>query len=97
MFPYDFGFVPSTRGEDGDPLDLLALLDEPTFVGCVVPVRLVGVILAKQIESNGKMVRNDRLIAVAVPMAGGTSIPLSLIFSMRGTENCRTPPVAFPA
>jgi hypothetical protein len=38
-----------------------------------------------------------KLIAVAVPMAGGTSIPLSLIFSMRGTENCRTPPFAFPA
>jgi inorganic pyrophosphatase len=40
-FPQAFGFVPSTPGEDGDPLDVLVLMDEPVFPRCVVPVRLV--------------------------------------------------------
>jgi inorganic pyrophosphatase len=62
-FPYDFGFVPSTRGEDGDPVDVLLLTDEPAFPGCVVPARLIGVLEAEQTE-DGKTVRNDRLIAV---------------------------------
>ncbi|MGI8898478.1 MAG: inorganic diphosphatase [Pyrinomonadaceae bacterium] len=64
-FPYDFGFVPSTRGEDGDPLDVLVLMDDPTFVGCLVPARLLGVVEAEQTERNGDTMRNDRLIAVA--------------------------------
>jgi inorganic pyrophosphatase len=64
MFPYDFGFVPGTRSEDGDPLDVLVLMDEPTFPGCVVECRLIGVLQAKQ-EEDGEMKRNDRLIAVA--------------------------------
>jgi len=42
-FPFDFGFVPSTKGEDGDPLDVLVLMDEPAFAGCLVPARLLGV------------------------------------------------------
>lgn len=66
VFPYDFGFLPGTRGEDGDPLDILVLLDEPVFTGCIVPVRLVGVIEAEQTERDGTTVRNDRLIGVSV-------------------------------
>jgi inorganic pyrophosphatase len=62
-FPYDFGFIPSTRGEDGDPVDVLLLADEPSFPGCVVYARLIGVLEAQQTE-NGKTIRNDRLIAV---------------------------------
>jgi inorganic pyrophosphatase len=62
-FPFDFGFIPSTRGEDGDPLDVLVLLDEPAFPGCVVPARLIGIIEAEQTQG-GKTVRNDRLVAV---------------------------------
>ena len=46
VFPFDFGFVPSTKGEDGDPLDILVLMDEPAFCGCLVPSRLVGLIEA---------------------------------------------------
>lgn len=65
VFPFEFGFIPSTRGGDGDPLDLLILMDAPTFVGCLVQARLVGVIVAEQTEE-GKTTRNDRLIAVAV-------------------------------
>ena len=64
MFPHAFGFVPRTRASDGDPEDVLVVMDEPTFVGCVVPSRLLGVIEAEQNE-DGKTVRNDRLIAVA--------------------------------
>ena len=64
-FPYDFGFVPSTRGEDGDPLDVLVMLDAPAFPGCVLTVRLLGVIEAEQTESTGEVVRNDRILAVA--------------------------------
>jgi inorganic pyrophosphatase len=34
VFPFDFGYIPSTRAEDGDPLDVLILMDEPAFTGC---------------------------------------------------------------
>jgi inorganic pyrophosphatase len=64
-FPYNFGFIPSTRGEDGDPLDVLMLMDEPAFANCLVAARLIGVIEAEQYE-DGKTMRNDRLTAVAV-------------------------------
>jgi inorganic pyrophosphatase len=64
-FPYDFGFVPGTKAADGDPLDVLLLMDEPAFPGCLVNARLVGVLEAEQTEKDGKMERNDRLIAVA--------------------------------
>lgn len=64
-FPYDFGYIPSTHGEDGDPLDVLLLMDEPAFVGCLVQARLIGVIEAEQTERDDKRERNDRLIAVA--------------------------------
>jgi inorganic pyrophosphatase len=64
-FPFDFGYVPSTLGDDGDPLDVLILMDEPAFVGCLVPARLIGVIEAEQTERDGDTGRNDRLIAVA--------------------------------
>jgi inorganic pyrophosphatase len=38
-FPYDFGFVPSTKVDDGDPIDVLVLMDEPAFAGCVLSCR----------------------------------------------------------
>src|SRR6478752_3355877 len=64
-FPYDFGFVPSTRGEDGDPLDVLLFQDEPVPPGTVVPCRVLGVITAQQRpKEGGKAERNDRLLAV---------------------------------
>jgi inorganic pyrophosphatase len=65
VFPFDFGFIPSTRAEDGDPIDVLVLMDEPAFAGCLVPARLLGAIEAEQTERNGATSRNDRLIAVA--------------------------------
>lgn len=65
MFPFDFGFIPSTLGEDGDPLDVLVLMDAPAHVGCLIDVRIIGVIKAEQTE-NGKTESNDRLLGVAV-------------------------------
>jgi len=62
-FPHDFGSVPGTRAQDGDPLDVLVLAAAPTFAGCLVTVRLIGMLRAQQVE-NGKRVRNDRLIGV---------------------------------
>jgi inorganic pyrophosphatase len=62
-FPYDFGFVPSTLAEDGDPVDVLVLMDEPAFPGCVLSCRPVGVIEGEQKDKKGKE-RNDRIIAV---------------------------------
>ena len=64
-FPFDFGYVPSTKGPDGDPLDVLVLMDSPAFAGCWIPCRLVGVIEAEQREGTARPIRNDRLIAVA--------------------------------
>ena len=64
-FPFDFGFVPSSLGDDGDPLDVLVLLDASTPVGCVLSARLIGVIKAKQREKEGEWIQNDRLLAVA--------------------------------
>jgi inorganic pyrophosphatase len=65
-FPFDFGFIPGTRGDDGDPLDVLLLADAPVPMGCVVTVQLIGVIEAEQSETDGETVRNDRIIAVSV-------------------------------
>ncbi|MCJ2068913.1 inorganic diphosphatase [Methylobacterium sp. J-030] len=65
-FPYDFGMIPSTRGADGDPLDILILLDASVFPGCLLEARLLGVIEAEQRERDGTWERNDRLIGVAV-------------------------------
>ena len=61
-FPLDFGFFPSTCAEDGDPLDVLVIADEPIVPGAVATVRVLGVIEAKQAEK-GRSIRNDRVVA----------------------------------
>ena len=65
VFPFDFGFLPQTHADDGDPLDVLVLMDAPAYPGCVVEARLVGVLRCSQGEKGAPAVRNDRLIAVA--------------------------------
>ncbi|HEY3973116.1 MAG TPA: inorganic diphosphatase [Candidatus Sulfotelmatobacter sp.] len=62
-FPYDFGFVPSTMADDGDPVDVLVLMDEPAFPGCVLTCRIIGVIEGEQVDQKKKN-RNDRIVAV---------------------------------
>jgi inorganic pyrophosphatase len=64
VFPFDFGFIPSTLGEDGDPVDMLLLMCEPAYPGTIVNTRLIGVIEAEQTEE-GKTTRNDRLMGAA--------------------------------
>jgi len=63
-FPYDFGFLPRTMADDGDPIDVLVLMDEPAFPGCLLLARLIGVIEGEQLEGK-KRIRNDRLVAIA--------------------------------
>ncbi len=65
LWPYDYGFIPQTLAEDGDPVDALFLCDEPTFTGCLVEARLVGLI---RLDKNGEV--NDRLITCAQRMDG---------------------------
>jgi inorganic pyrophosphatase len=62
-FPLNFGFIPSTKAEDGDPLDVMVLHDESIPVGSLVKIRLLGVIEGDQTEDRNT-VRNDRLLAV---------------------------------
>lgn len=64
-FPFDFGFIPGTKGEDGDPLDVLVLMEEASFSGCLIECRIIGVLEAEQKEKGGKPIRNDRIIAIA--------------------------------
>jgi inorganic pyrophosphatase len=62
-FPYDFGFVPSTKAEDGDPTDVLVLMDEPAFPGCLLKCRIVGIIEGQQGKKKSGE-RNDRIVAI---------------------------------
>ncbi|WP_414633345.1 inorganic diphosphatase [Acidisarcina polymorpha] len=63
-FPYDFGFLPQTLAPDGDPIDVLLLMDEPAFPGLAVPARLGGIVEGEQIDGK-KRVRNYRRVAIA--------------------------------
>jgi inorganic pyrophosphatase len=62
-FPYDFGFIPSTKAEDGDPVDVLVLMDEPAFPGCLLKCRCIGIIEGEQGKKK-KAERNDRIVAI---------------------------------
>jgi inorganic pyrophosphatase len=64
VFPYDFGFLPQTLAADGDPIDVLLLMDEPAFPGIAVRARLIGIIEGEQLDGM-KRIRNDRLVAIA--------------------------------
>jgi inorganic pyrophosphatase len=63
-YPYDWGFIPSTKGEDGDPIDVLVLHDAATSPGLVLKCRIIGVLEVLQKENGKQQIRNDRLIAV---------------------------------
>ncbi len=58
-YPADYGFVENTLGEDGDPLDVLVLLDEPTFPGCLISCRAIGMFRMRD-EKGG----DDKVLAV---------------------------------
>ncbi|SRR2546421_8702218 len=65
FFPIDFGFIPGTLAEDGDPLDVLVFMEEPAYPGCLVECRVLGIIEAEQ-GKEGDMIRNDRVLAAAI-------------------------------
>ena len=62
-YPYDWGFIPSTKADDGDPLDVLIIHDAQTFPGVVLRCRPVGILEVEQ-QAKGKKERNDRVFAV---------------------------------
>ena len=64
VFPFDFGFIPGTKGEDGDPLDVIIVSEVKSFTGCCMDCRIIGAITANQTERDGETVRNDRFLAV---------------------------------
>lgn len=64
VFPFDFGFIPGTKGGDGDPLDIIIISEVKSFSGCCMDCRIIGAITANQTERDGKTVRNDRFLAV---------------------------------
>src|SRR3954464_9304827 len=66
VFPFNFGFIPGTKAEDGDPLDVLVVNEESLLSGCLVKARLIAIIEAEQKEQDGTKVRNDRLVAMAI-------------------------------
>lgn len=64
QFPFDFGFIPGTKGGDGDPLDVIVISEIKSFPGCAMDVRIIGVITADQTERDGITVRNDRFLCI---------------------------------
>jgi inorganic pyrophosphatase len=73
VFPFNYGFIPGTRGEDGDALDVVLIMDDPMPVGMVTTAKLIGVLSAKQTQ-NGETIRNDRLLAVPVTEVNASSV-----------------------
>ena len=66
VFPYDFGFIPDTKGEDGDPLDVIVISEFNSFPGIIIKCRIIGGIKAEQSAKEGSknMIRNDRFLAI---------------------------------
>jgi len=63
VFPCDFGFIPGTIGEDGDPLDALVFSEIKSFPGCITECRLLGAFVCEQ-KQKQKKIRNDRYLFV---------------------------------
>lgn len=61
FYPADYGFVPETLSEDGDPIDILVLMKNPTFPGCLIEARIVG--MFEMADDKGK---DEKLIAVPI-------------------------------
>jgi inorganic pyrophosphatase len=64
VFPFDFGMIPGTKGEDGDPLDIIVISENGTFPGCLVDCRIIGAFQCEQTERDGRQMRNDRFFGV---------------------------------
>ncbi|MDB5202147.1 MAG: inorganic diphosphatase [Ferruginibacter sp.] len=64
VFPFDFGFLPGTKGEDGDPLDVMLISEFSCYTGTMVQCRLVAALTALQNKDAGKALRNDRFFMI---------------------------------
>jgi len=84
VYPCDWGFVPSTKAEDGDPVDACLLWDVATFPGVVVPCRALAVIQIEQNRANGKgRVRNDRILAIPIDARREAELTSATLLSRR--------------
>ena len=81
VYPYDWGYIPSTRAADGDPMDVMVLWDGTSFPGVVLPSRLIGVLRVEQAGTEpGRRERNDRLFAL--PIKAPRSAHVRTIFDL---------------
>jgi inorganic pyrophosphatase len=62
-YPFDWGFIPGTKADDGDPIDALVIHDAITHPGVLLPCRILGVVMIAEMEK-GKRVENPRIIAL---------------------------------
>jgi inorganic pyrophosphatase len=86
-YPYDWGFVPSTRGPDGDPLDAFAMWEGSLYPGLVLACRAIGVLYVEQTNPNTRVrERNDRL--ALLPMEAPRMDGLRSVFDFH--ERVRT-------
>ena len=83
VFPFDWGFVPSTRGADGDPVDAIVLWDVSTYPGVVIPCRPIAVLKIDQLAPDGRRIRNDRVIGRPTSSRRDADAPPSSALSTR--------------
>ena len=85
VYPYDWGFVPSTNAADGDPLDAMVLWDHASFPGMVLPCRLIGMLAVEQNskQSPSRRERNDRVLVVPVDAPRSSSLQSVSALSVR--------------
>ena len=62
-YPFDWGFIPGTQGDDGDPLDAMVLHHQSSYPGVVLPCRILGMVEIEQREGKSKPEINNRIIA----------------------------------
>lgn len=85
VFPYDFGFIPDTVGEDGDPLDALVMSEFGSFTGAHLTCRIIGALKATQGKDGKKGIRNDRYFCV--PVGSITYSPIESIEQLGKEHN----------
>ena len=66
VFPFDFGFIPDTKGGDGDPMDVMVISEITAYPGVCLDCRIIGALKVEQTERDGETMRNDRILAVPV-------------------------------